>query len=68
MKIPKMLDDYLESTEQNPALMNREEILEEAKWILNLYENGEWIEDSDNGRYTNRDAGQVKRFISLLQK
>ena len=62
MKIPKMLDDYLEETEQNADSMTAAELFEEARWVLSQYKMGEYCNDE----YTARDASALKAFITRI--
>lgn len=59
MKIPKMLDDYLEETEQSAESMSLAELFEEAKWVLSQYNSGDYYTDE----YTGRDVSSLKAFI-----
>lgn len=62
MKIPKMLDDYLEETEQNADDMSLAELFEEAKWVLSQYNSGDYYTDD----YTGRDVSTLKAFITRV--
>ena len=62
MKIPKMLDDYLEETEQNADGMSLAELFEEAKWVLSQYNSGDYYTDE----YTVRDVSTLKAFITRV--
>lgn len=59
MKIPKMLYDYLEETEQNAEEMSFAELFEESSWVLSCYNMGEYYSDE----YTKSDVTALKRFI-----
>lgn len=73
MKIPTILYDYLESTEQNPERMTKRQLLAEAEhvaspdggWIRLLDERGRVIEDYG---YTPQEIGALTRFINHLRK
>lgn len=62
MKIPKMLCDYLEETEQDSESMSAAELFEEASWVLSQYKVGEYYNDE----YTARDASALKAFITRI--
>ena len=62
MKIPKMLDDYLEETEQSAESMSLAELFEEARWVLSQYKCGDYYADE----YTTRDAANLKAFITRV--
>ena len=62
MKIPKMLEDYLEETEQDSESMSAAELFEEASWVLSQYKAGEYY----NNEYTTRDASALKAFITRI--
>lgn len=62
MKIPKMLDDYLEETEQNAENMTAAELFEEASWVMSQYKVGEYYNDE----YTKQDASSLKAFITRI--
>lgn len=62
MKIPKMLDDYLEETEQFADDMTAAELFEEASWVLSQYKVGEYY----NEQYTSKDASELKAFITRI--
>ena len=64
MKIPKMLDDYLEETEQNAEEMTAAQLFEEASWVLSQYKVGEYHNDD----YNNQDVAALKRFRTLVNK
>lgn len=73
MKIPDILWDYLDSTEQDPDAMSKDELLEEAKhvaspdgnWIRMIDERGVVIEDYE---YTPQQIGALTRFINRLSR
>lgn len=73
MKIPVILFDYLESTEQDASHMTKKEILEEAQyvaspdgnWIRNIDERGDIVEDYG---YTPQQVAALTRFINRLRK
>lgn len=62
MKIPKMLDDYLEETEQSAESMSLAELFEEARWVLSQYNSGDYYTDE----YTGRDVSSLKAFITRV--
>ena len=62
MKIPKMLDDYLEETEQSAESMSLAELFEEAGWVLSQYTSGDYYTDE----YTVRDVSSLKAFITRV--
>lgn len=62
MKIPKMLQDYLDETEQNSDSMSVAELFEESSWVLSQYRVGEYY----NNEYTVRDAALLKSFITRI--
>lgn len=62
MKIPKMLCDYLEETEQDSESMSAAELFEEANWVLSQHKVGEYYNDE----YTPRDASALKAFITRI--
>ena len=62
MKIPKMLEDYLEETEQDAEQMSFAELFEEANWVLSQYNVGEYY----NNDYTKTDVAALKRFITRV--
>lgn len=59
MKLPLMLDEYLDETEQDPETMTQAELIEEAKWVLWNYE------EAEGGRDYGTPAGAkaLKAFI-----
>lgn len=73
MKIPLILADYLESTEQDARKMPKRQLLEEAmyiaspdgNWIHLLDECGDVVEDYG---YTPQEIGALTRFINRLKK
>jgi hypothetical protein len=73
MKIPAILFDYLESTEQDASRMTKKELLEEAQyvaspdgnWIRNIDERGNIVEDYG---YTPQQVAALTRFINRLRK
>ena len=73
MKIPFILYDYLESTEQDPATLTKKELLEEAQyiaspdgnWIRQIDERGNIVEDYG---YTPQQVAALTRFINRLRK
>ena len=62
MKITKMLQDYLDETEQDAERMSAAELFEEASWVLSQYKVGEYYNDE----YTARDAATLKAFITRI--
>jgi len=62
MKIPKMLDDYLEETEQDEETMSPEELYEEASWVLSQYNVGEYYND----QYTKKDVAALHAFMTRI--
>lgn len=62
MKIPKMLDDYLEETEQDAASRSAAELFEEARWVLSQYEVGEYYND----QYTKQDVAALRAFTTRI--
>lgn len=64
MKIPKMLDDYLEETEQYADDMTDAELYEESAWVLSQYKAGDFYND----QYTVRDVSALKAFITRINK
>ena len=62
MKIPKMLEDYLEETEQDADEMSNAELFEEARWVLSQYNVGEYYNDM----YSTKDVAALKRFITRI--
>lgn len=64
MKLPKMLDDYLEETEQYADDMTTAELYEESAWVLSQYKVGEYYND----QYTARDVSALKAFITRINK
>lgn len=62
MKIPKMLDDYLEETEQMPEEMSAAELFEEARWVLSQFNCGEYYNDE----YSTKEVAALKRFITRI--
>lgn len=62
MKIPKMLQDYLDETEQDSDSMSFAELYEEASWVLSQYRIGEYYNDE----YTSRDAATLKAYITRI--
>ena len=60
MKIPKMLENYLEETEQNSEEMSISDLLEAAKWV-----DGEYY---DTDEYTCNDVVALKWFIRKYEK
>ena len=73
MKIPLILADYLESTEQDARKMSKKHLLAEAmyiaspegNWIRLLDEWGDVVEDYG---YTPQEIGALTRFINRLKK
>lgn len=55
--LPKLLEEYLDTTEQNPVTMSDEEILEEADWVYFLVCIGEII-------CSKQEKAALKRFIN----
>lgn len=64
MKIPKMLDSYLDETEQTAESMSAKELLDEARWVLSQYMAGDYYNDE----YTTRDAAVLKSFITRISR
>ena len=64
MKIPKMLEDYLEETEQDADEMTAAQLFEEASWVLSQYRVGEYY----NEMYSIQDVAALKRFRTLINK
>lgn len=62
MKNPKMLEDYLEETEQSAESMSLAELFEEARWVLSQYNSGDYYTDE----YTGRDVSTLKAFITRV--
>ena len=62
MKIPRMLNDYLEETEQNADDMSFTELFEEAQWVLSEYHYGDYYPSM----YSAKDAAALKRFITVI--
>lgn len=62
MKTPKMLEDYLEETEQSAESMSLAELFEEARWVMSQYKCGDYYTDE----YTTRDAANLKAFITRI--
>lgn len=73
MKIPTILFDYLESTEQDETLMTKKELLEEAQWVISP--DSDWIIQRDERGnvvedygYTPQQVAALTRFINRLRK
>ena len=65
MKLPKILDEYLDETEQDANSMSKEEILTEAKWVLwECWNNPSFVE---SGNYKPQSIAALKRFVRTLQ-
>lgn len=64
MIIPKMLEDYLDETEQNADEMRAAELFEEASWVLAQYKVGEYYND----QYTKKDASALRAFITRISR
>lgn len=62
MKIPKMLNDYLDETEQYAEDMSAAELFEEASWVLSQYKVGEYY----NETYSKKDVSLLKGFITRI--
>ncbi len=62
MKIPKMLEDYLEETEQDAEQMSFAELFEEASWVLAQHRVGEYYND----QYSTKDVAALKRFRTVI--
>ena len=65
MKIPKMLNDYLDDTEQITERMSTAELFEEAAWVLAQYRCGDLYGDTE---YSAKDAAALKAFITRISK
>lgn len=63
MKLPKMLDDYLEDTAQIADDMTAAELFEEASWVLAQYKSGDLYGDTE---YTKKDAAALRAFITRI--
>lgn len=73
MKIPEILFEYLESTEQDATRMTKKELLEEAQYVASP--DGNWIRNTDergniaeNYGYTPQQVAVLTRFINRLRK
>ena len=62
MKIPKMLEDYLDETEQESESMSASELFEEARWVLSQHKVGEYYNDL----YTKKDVAALRAFITRI--
>lgn len=73
MKIPAILQDYLESTEQNANKMSKKRLLAEAEYIASPEGNwialrDEWGEVVEDYEYTPQQIGALTRFINRLRQ
>ena len=64
MKIPKMLEDYLDETEQDAGSMSAAELFEEATWVLSQYKVGEYYND----QYTKKDTAALRAFVTRISR
>ena len=71
MKIPTMLEQYLESIGGNAEDMSKEELLDYATYVRNLAKQGEWWGFamhgfSETGKRENAQKNELTRFINQL--
>ncbi len=73
MKLPEILLDYLETTEQDASKMSKRELLSEAEYIASQEGNwiclvDEWGDVVEDYEYTPQQIGALTRFINRLRK
>ena len=65
-RLPKELAHYLEDTDQTPATMTDEEILNEAEWVMYLLFTDDGNSYNECAKASDKKA--VKRFVERESK
>ncbi len=71
MKIPTMLEQYLEDIGETPENMSNEELLDNAVYVSNLAKQGEWwgfsmYGYSTTGKTEKAQKAELTRYINKL--
>ena len=66
MKIPTLLGEYLETTEQDAGAMSSRELLHEAEWVL--WEAQNTYEENEGRPPHHMQVKALKRYIEELRR